>query len=82
MTQLFNLIECFLILMSIYSFIKWIFRKDLIYIIISISTLSMFFAIKCLLNDQLMLGISLLGISLILGWLCEYDIKKNIYEKE
>ncbi|MED3677087.1 hypothetical protein PF046_19075 [Bacillus amyloliquefaciens] len=32
--------------------------------------------------DQLALGISLLGISLILGWLCEYDIKKKIYEKE
>ncbi|WJE41206.1 hypothetical protein QRD86_00185 (plasmid) [Bacillus halotolerans] len=77
MIHLMSFIEAILLLMSIVLFLKWIFRRESFYIIMSVSALSMYFGVKGLLNDQLVVGGMLFIVAILLGMLCEYEVKKE-----
>lgn len=75
--QFLQFIEPIMLLLSIVSFIRMIFRRDKIYLGLGVSALGMFFAIKCLFNDQFVLGGGLCIAVFSLMMLCDYDMKKR-----
>ncbi|MED3677086.1 hypothetical protein PF046_19070 [Bacillus amyloliquefaciens] len=83
MIQLLYFAELILLLMSIFLFAKGIFRKELIYIIISMSALIMSFAIKDLLKGEVELAFFLVIVAILIDVLCEKNKrKKNISGKQ